>query len=264
MDDGQTTIETLFAQETPAPQQQEVAVQQPTEQIPDPAPVEVQAPVAPQEQRESQHVPLATLIETRRRAQAAEEREQRAQARADQAFEALQRLTQPQQPVAQPIDPNLDPAGAIQDLERRIAAELQTRDQKHAKAMLNQRLNMSEAEARRAHGAETVAKAFEAARESGYAPSFVNREDPYGEMVSWYQGQQVRQEVGSDLNAFRQRIAAEERAKIIAEMKGGATPQVPRNLPPSLSTATSANAQVPVVQDGGDFFKSMFSKQPRT
>jgi hypothetical protein len=262
-DDGQTTIDTLF-QETPAaPVATEAVPDQVVEQVIDPNQAAVTpAPVVPQEQQAPQQVPLATLIETRRRAQAAEDEARQARMQALQLTEALQRLTQPQQPAQPQIDPNLDPAAAIQDLERRVAANLNAIDQKYQRQALNERLNLSESRAQEKHGADLVAKAFEAARESGFAPSFVNRSDPYGEMVAWYQGNQVRQEVGGDLNAYRAKVEAEVRAKIIAEMKGGA--QVPRNLPPSLSTATSAASSMQVVPDEKDFFKSMFSKPQRT
>jgi hypothetical protein len=259
-DDGQTTIDTLFAQETPAAQVTTEAVpQQVVEQVIDPnQAVATPAPVVPQEQQAPQQVPLATLIETRRRAQAAEDEARQARMQALQLTEALQRLTQPQQPAQPQIDPNLDPAAAIQDLERRVAANLQAIDQKYQRQALNDRLNTSEAKAQEKHGADIVARAFEAARESGFAPSFVNRPDPYGEMVAWYQGQQFRQEAGGDINALKAKI----REQVIAELKGGAQPQqVPRNLPPSLSTATSANTATQVVPETGDFFKSMFSKQ---
>lgn len=262
-DELQTTIQDLFPTADPQPQAQPQQVEQQVatpQAVPDPSQAVAQpdlAPPAPQEQPREM-VPLAVTLDERRRRQEAQEEARLLRQQTIQLSEALQRLTQPQQPVAQPIDPNLDPAGALQEQDRRHAAELQAIRQEFHKANLNRSLNDSEREAKRIHGAETVAKAFEWAKESGYAKTFVGREDAYGEMVAAYQGLQLRQEIGDPV-AYKAKLAAEIRQQVIAELKGGQPP--PRNLPPSLASATSANGAVPVVQDSGDFFKSMFSKQ---
>ncbi len=197
-------------------------------------------PVAPAEPQPHapQTVPLAELIETRRRAQAAEQERQEIRQQNAQLMEALQRLTRPQQPAPQPIDPIADPEGAYHALEQRTQQML-----------LNQQLNFSEMRARDKFGGDVVDRALEAARQSGYVPTFVNRPDAYGEMVSWYQSQQVAQTVGTDLAAYEAQI----RAKVIAELRAGATP--PQNLPPSLSQATKTNGAPVVLGDDKDFFK---------
>ncbi len=223
-----------------------------------PAPTELQgvpAPVIPAPepapQPQQHHVPLAQLIEERKSRQQAER--ERAQ-----LLEAVQRLTaqqQPQapQPVRQVIDPIADPEGAYNAL----------RQEMHEVA-LNQHLNMSERYARTSHGSEVVDQALDAAIQAGATEYFKTRQDPYGEMVNWYRGQQLSQEIGTDPAAYRARIeaevAAKVRAEVLAQLQAGRP--TPQNLPPSLSTSTNASGGVEHVPAAKDFFNSMMSNRP--
>lgn len=214
----------------------------------EPQPVAIPVAPAPEPVQQPQHqVPLAHLIEERKRAQAAE-RER------SQLLEAVARLTAQQQQAPQPVyqrpDPISDPEGAYAHLEHKVQ-----------QGFLNQHLNMSERYARTTHGSEVVDQALEAAQRAGYDAMFVNRPDPYGEMVDWYRGQQVAQEIGTDPAAYRARIEAEVatrvRAEVMAQLQAGRTP--PQNLPPSLSTSTNASGGVEHVPSAKDHFNSMMS-----
>lgn len=255
MSTDETTIAHLFAADAP---DQAPAQAMPAHSDQQPLPPDVDygfnpqpqpAPAAPQpepQREEPRQVPLAELIETRRRAQAAEQERQEMRQQNQQLMEALSRLTRPQQPAPQPIDPVADPEGAYQTLEQRMQS-----------ALLNQQLNFSEMRARDKHGNDLVDEALAAAQRAGYAQSFINRADAYGEMLNWYQGQKLQQEIGADPVAYRARIAAEVKAELLAQFRGG--PSTPPNLPPSLSTATKANSAPEVVTDSRDFFNSMMS-----
>jgi hypothetical protein len=195
-------------------------------------------------------VPLSELLDTRKRAQAAEEAQRQTALQAQQLTEMLARYTQPQQqPQRQPepIDPDVDPGAYIRDLEARMAHNMHV-----------QQLNFSEQRAREKFGDEIVNKATEAAVQSGYNQLFLNKPDAYKELVTWYQGQQVSQEIG-DPTQYRQRLETELRAKIIAEMRQGTPP--PANLPPSFAGSTKAAYAAPVVEDAGDFFKTMMNRR---
>jgi hypothetical protein len=124
---------------------------------------------------------------------------------------------------------------------------------------------MSERYARSAHGQEVVDQALQAAVQAGATEFFRTRQDPYGEMVNWFRGQQLSQEIGSDPVAYRAKIEAELTTKVqnevLARLQAGRTP--PTNLPPSLAQGTNAAAATAqVVPDGRSFFSSMMSKRP--
>jgi hypothetical protein len=263
LDGESTTIDHLFSAEPAAAPAPEPATEQPlppdvaeSYQAPQPVAAEPPAPPAPEAvppQPQQHLVPLAELIETRKRAQFAEETARQAQEQARQLNEAMRRFTQPQQPQAQPkpvIDPEIDPRGAFEAL----------REEQH-QGMLNMRLDMSERYAREKFGDAAVDAATQAAVDAGYNQVFVSRPDAYKEMMDWHQGQQVRQQIGTDPAAYERQVEERVRAKVIAEMRAGTPP--PSNLPPSLSTATRVNGGPEVAPNSRDFFKDMMNPKAR-
>ncbi len=218
------------------------------------APQQQPEPV-PQVQPEPQHpapqtVPLAELIDTRRRAQAAEQERQEMRQQNQQLMEALSRLTRPQQPAPQPIDPVADPEAAYAALQQQNQQEL-----------LTIRLDMSESFARQRFGDQAVNEALDAAHAAGINRHFAQHKDAYGEMMRWHQGQRLSQEIGSDPSAYEARIREKVKAEILAQFRGG--PSTPPNLPPSLSTATKANNAPEVLGDDKDFFRQTMNQHRR-
>jgi hypothetical protein len=113
--------------------------------------------------------------------------------------------------------------------------------------------------ARKEFGSQTVDAAREAAVKAGLGNFFLAKSDPYQEVMQWYRGQQAATQIG-DPTTYKERLKAE----ILAEMRGqtAARPGAPQVLPPSLSSATRASTNAPVIQDTGDFFKStLFAKR---
>lgn len=203
----------------------------------------------------SRTVPLPELMEERHKRQLAE-REREA---ARRELELVQRFIEgnrQQQPPPPPIDPVADPEGAFRTLAERQAMIAQQMQEQS----LHQRANMSEMFARRDHGDEKVEAAVQAAVAAGLNRNFMMQADPYGALMRWHAGQQVAQEVGTDLSAYRQKIEAEVRQRLLAEAQVAGKP-APQNLPPSLSTATRAAVPVSQVADDRDFFKSAFAKR---
>ena len=234
-------IADILADPTPTPQPQ-IPVADPAQVAPAPAPMP-----APQAQP-SPTVPLAEHLEERHRRQALE---REAAAYRQMLLGAQQR---PQQPPPPPIDPVADPEGAYRALVQHTAAQ----DQRMQDMAINQRANMSEMLARGKHGDQVVDQAIQAAINAGLNRNFMMQADPYKELMNWHNSQNIAQTVGSDLNAYREKI----RQEILAEMKVGRP--APTNLPPSLATATRANSAPDVIPEAGDFFKSMFAKPQRT
>lgn len=247
-------VQHALATEQPLPPDVAESYQSPIAQT---AP-EVQPQPAPEavHQQAQRTVPLAELIDERKRYQErvsfAEDAARRAQAQADQLSEAMRRLSQPQQPQVQQvlIDPEIDPRGAYEAL----------RHEQH-QSMLNMRLDMSERYAREKFGNEAVDAATNAAVQAGYNQVFVQRSDAYKELMEWHQGQQVRQQIGTDPVAYRAQVEAEVRAKVLAEMRQGTPP--PSNLPPSLSNATRVNNSPEIVQDGRGYFTQMMNPRSK-
>lgn len=261
--DGQTTIDHLLAPAQPAapqpvqadPGQAAAPVaqgQEPPVQTPAPDPAQPAPPAATPDVRSPQTVPLPELLEQRHARQLAERENQLLRQQLQQFYEAQQRANQPQ---PQPIDPVSQPEAAYAALQQ----ELARRDQMMEQMALHQRANTSEMIARSQHGDQIVDQAIDSAVKSGLNQHFMRQPDPYKALITWHKSQQIAQEIGNDPNAYRARIEAEVRAKILAEMKAGTPP--PRNLPPSLASATKANSAPEIVQEASDFFKGMMNRK---
>lgn len=226
-----------------------------------PAPVATPAP-QPEPPR-PQTVPLPELLEQRHRYQA-EKAAREAAERYNQQLEALLRERQQpqyQQPPPPPIDPVAEPERAFALLQQQqaqmaqaLAQEVRAVEERTQRTLLNERLNMSEQAARAKFGSAVVDQARDAILAAGMAPMFLNQPDPYAAGVTWFQAQQLANEVGADPAAYRAKIAAEERARIVAEMRQG---RQPSSIPPSVSAATNSAAAPQGVVSTRDFFNQM-------
>lgn len=235
------------------PFQNQVQEANPQQHEQQPVPGQEQPPVEQQQQEQPRQVPLAELMEERKRRQSAEEYQRNQQRRIDQLEQTMARFTQPQQPQQQQpqIDPYEDPEAFAHSLEQRIEQRF-----------LNMSLNESERRARESHGSEIVDAAFEAARRSGFSQAFVNKPDAYGEMVRWHKGEQLRETIGEDPNAYKEKLKVELKQQLLAEMRQGTPP--PSNLTPPLSSATRADpAQAGGVGSNKDFFNEMMNRKLR-
>lgn len=242
-----------------------------------PQPAPVAEPPAPPEPPKppTPTVPLPELLEQRHRYQAERAAREAAERQNQQLMETLIRLQQqPQQPQQQPqpIDPLAEPERAFQALQQKIAEQdqaLRTLPQAIMQQVQEQR-RLDNLEASRTRARETarakfgsdaiVDQAIDAAGKVGLDGHFAQQPDPIGAAVSWFQTQQVAQEVGADPAAYRAKIAAEERARFIAELKQG---QRPSNIPPSITSATNSASAPSVVTSSRDFFSSMANEPMR-
>lgn len=217
-------------------------------------------------------VPLPELQSERAKRQESERAAQEARAEADRqkaAMDALlSRLGQVAQPVQQPQpepqipDPVSQPLEFAQWQETRHRAEL-TRVQSD--------MDMRFTEAK--HGREAMDAAVAAAKQSGAINQFMNRPDGWSQLMQWHQRERVLQEVGTDPNAYRERVKAE----LLAELRGAVAPQaasqpvtqaqVPQTqrtpqIPPLLINAgPQGSAQTQQVVDNSDWFTAEFGRR---
>jgi hypothetical protein len=143
--------------------------------------------------------------------------------------------TPPQQyQPPQPVDPAQDPQGFVSRVQE---------------VVLNERLNTSELLARQAHGAETVDAAIAEFKEAAKAdpslfPKLYGNPHPYDWMLKQVEKLRVQREMGDDPAAYRTKMEAEIRERVMAEM-AQQQPQAPRvspaaGLAPSLANVRSA------------------------
>jgi hypothetical protein len=159
----------------------------------------------------------------------------------------LQSLEKPPEPAAKP-DPLLDPEGYEKYLETKFEEKL-----------LNNHRESSLAQAHRTYKTE-FEEAYAAAQKQ-VDPALKARmqqsRDPGETLIQWHRENKTRAEVGNDPNAyFDKRFEAylsdpANQAKVLERIRGGVQPQpgaarqpAPVNLPPSLTRATNASADV--------------------
>lgn len=221
-----------FAPQTP-PQQEAQAETQP----------QAEAPTQP-DPNANRQVPLSEHLGERNKYKERISQIERAQLEAEARAKAYEQqiqqlLTQRQQPQPQPQqqvevpDPYTDPQGWAQHLQNQVRQQ-----------MLVNRAEVSRRMADRQFGAEAVQQALQSAPVALCNQLFENSPDPFGDLMDWHKEQQVRKEVGTDLDAFKKRIEEEVRQKVLAELKaGGANGQPQPKFPGSLANATATGEQ---------------------
>jgi hypothetical protein len=158
-------------------------------------------------------------------------------------------------PAAVPLDPVRDPVGYHNRLQS---------------VLLNDRLNISEMLERDKHTPEAFESAVtefqEAAKQQPdlYAKLHAQRH-PYGWLMKEVEKLRVQRDMGDDPAAFRARIAAEERAKVEAEMRNGGAPPVSpaAGLPPSLANTRSAAPRSTNGFSGPPSLEDLLRREPR-
>lgn len=220
-----------FAPAQPAEQQPEA-----TAQPEQPASAE-QPAETPEDPNASRHVPLSEMLAERKKFQERLAEAEQYKQRAAYLEQMMAQMQQPQRQQQQEPPPDIfeDPD---RYLETRLAP-LQNQFQ-------NMFLNMSEMMARRdPQWGDKVDEAVQMAQQLGINRQFASQPDPYGALMDWYKQQSVLKEVGTDPQAYRQRIEQEVRQKVLEEMKAGRAPggNQPPRFPTSLADQTNAGGQ---------------------
>lgn len=118
----------------------------------------------------------------------------------------------------------------------------QAQQRDHLEAVFSERF------ARKEYGNEAVDAALAAAQQQGVVAHFTRGPDRWERMCEWHKGYLAQAEIGNDPAAFRAKIEAELRAKIMAEM--GASPEAKPTPPKSLAAAAGSGRASPSA--GGD------------
>lgn len=219
--------------EVEAPEPEAVAAPEPeADKGEPPAPAPVAAP--PAEPDTKQHVaPLTALLDEREKRQEAERklRDVEAKIRAQEA-------------KAQPApDFATDPAAAL-EYQRQVFQQ----------QLYNTRLNTSRFMAEKDFGADVVKEAFEFFdKNPALSHQFVDHPSPFHAAVEFYKRQRVADEIGADPEAYRTRLEAEIRAKLLAEMQPAAPVQPKPRIPGSLAAAPAAGTQGELASKGSSF-----------
>lgn len=189
------------------------------------------------------HVPLSELMSERKRRQEIEQQVVEARARSqalEQLLQQQQRFAQPQtQPQPQPEeipDAFSDPQGYV----NHVLGQERERQR-------NQMLNVYEEMIRVRYGDEKVNAALSDAQSSGIITRIVQQANPWAALMGWHQDYTVKKEIGSDLEAFKKRVADEAVQKAMAGLKSGNA--APQRFPNSLATATATGEQGAVLTD---------------
>lgn len=235
-------------------------------------PPKVETPVQP-EPEDRQGIPAWRLreeAEAKRELARQLEAEKADRARERAELQALQqRLSTLEKPKVQEQlpDPLVDPDGYRAHFDKQLNDRL-----------LNQQREFDMRLAHRQHGdifEKAYAEAQQAIRQGdSQLSALMNNTDSPGEtLVSWYKQRQTMREVGNDPNVWLEKKLEErlndpaflakamERARTKAAATPSARPAV--NLPPSLSAASSAGAQVSDPDDGDNSDAALFNQYMR-
>ena len=259
---------------SPAPEANPVAEAPPPEvdakETPEPVPDE---PVQGRDSK-GRFVPVSELVEERRKLKGerdeearlrkeAEDRARDYQAKVEAYERRLEQQAKPQpqqQPPEEEIpDPDADPYGHMQWKMQQIERAFQFK-------ALNDNLRWSRQAAVGVVGADIVNEAEQAAVAAGINQRFVNRADPYSDLLGWYKGQKMRSEIGDDLEAYKAKIANETREAVLAELRTqgvptAATQAAPKKFPGSLASATAAGSVVLDHETPESIFNGAFKRR---
>ncbi len=202
---------------------------------------EITPEAPPASDQKDRAVPLTAMLDERDRRKAAEAEA----ARYRQQIAEMQRRSQPSQ-IPDVVE---NPQGYQQYIASQNAAALD-----------RQEAQFSEDIARMKYGDEAVNSALEVATRAGVTDHFRSGPDRWSRMVQWHQAQATLQEVGNPAD-YRERIRAEERAKLEAEFAAKYTPAPPPVPPTSLAAAPSQGAQTTVPMGDQEAFSNAFRRR---
>lgn len=203
-------LEQVLAGNEPAQEPETIVETQP--ETPVEPEVETPQPEQPEAKEEPAHsVPLPVFMEMKNEVKALK-----------------QQLSQQNQPEPPQAPDFLDPEGATF-----MQAQMQS-------MMANMQAEMSENFARSQHGDEAVNAAFEAAQAAGVVDQFRGAKDAWGSLVKWHKQQQISQEIGGDLQAYADKVRAQVRQEIEAEMAAKQVKEMGAKPAPTMANITGA------------------------
>lgn len=147
----------------------------------------------------------------------------------------LESMLQSQEPVKAEPAPDMfeKPAEYTEYMQRQNQIAVQT-----------VKLDLSEDMARTQHGDAVVDAAFAAAQAAGpqVVSGFINKRNPYGELVKWHQQQTIATEIGDPI-AYKEKLRAELLAEISAEQVAKQAGELATKASPSLAGGTNVGTR---------------------
>lgn len=196
----------------------------------------------PQEHRS---IPVTALLDEREKRQEAQRQFQEEQRRAAELEARLRELQQPKEESPDWYD---DPAKAASYQTTQIERQMQQR-----------LMSMSKFQAEREFGPEVVTEAiayFD--RHPQASQQFLAHPSPFHAAVEFYKKQKVAEEIGTDPDAYKQKLREELRAELEAEMTANGAKSLsskPKAPPPSMASAPSTGRET---QSPGNGFDALF------
>lgn len=223
------------------------------EEVTQPEPAEAEAPAEPEAQtgedeveppstepKESDRIPVTALLDEREKRQEAQRKAEEADRRLKALEAESRRLQKPQETPDWYEDPQKAATYQQQVIEQRLE---------------QRRMEQSKFFAEREFGADTVGEAvahFDKHPEQ--SRQFLSHPSPFHAAVEFYKKQKLADEIGSDPDAYRKRIAEELREQLLAEMSQS-QPSKPKAPPPSMAKAPTVGKEA---MSSGSAFDSLF------
>lgn len=233
----------LGAGETPAPETAVVENETETQ-------AETEGEQPQSSEHETQMVPVSALQAERGKVKRYTEQVAEFQRQMAEQRQMIERLSQqlapkpPEQPQ-QPTDYWDDPQGwTQQQLVQALTPIVQS--------MGGQREQLSQIQAVAQHGEETVNKAYEAMAELSRTNPEKVRDDyarimqsphPYGALVEWHRKQQVLAEVGTDPQAYKEKLKAELLAELQKQAPAPGAQNSPSAMPSNFATTRNVGTR---------------------
>ena len=208
---------------------------EPAPQPQPPAPKPDQGPQVTDPQT-GERVPLAVLLEERSARQDAIRQNQELQRQLQRYQQQEEQAKQPKTPIAQRLFE--EPEGVLTELEQRIMEQAVRPLQTQLSQMTIQH-DMSLASIRHQDIWPDAWNAWfgHVSQQQDPVTYFrvMNAASPGEELVSWFKEQRMRQEIGDDPQAYRERL----RQELLQELQGGGAPQVVSEPPPAQNRASN-------------------------
>lgn len=200
------------------------------------------------EQQPAGHVPLQALDAERSKRKALEDQVREMQ-------QQLTRLSQPQQPAA-PAEPPKPAPTLWDDPDAFLQSQLTPVQQQ----LMDQREWISETMAIQTHGQEKVEAAKLAIEEAARTPDgqliiqkMMQARHPFDELVKWHEEHSFRSEIGSDPEAYKQKIIADYLAsqqQPTTQAQAPAAPAPAPVMPSAFAKAPTSGPRGPEVASG--------------
>lgn len=191
------------------------------------------------------------------------------EAQSRQIAELMQRIPVPQQPKPEPTDFFADPDKALNErLQNHLGQAFgPVQEQLQAQAHMLAGIKFGDdkvAEAEKAFLAAVQARTLDPADYHRVR----NSPNRYAEAVKWHQRQQAQAEIGEDPAAYKARIEAEIREKVLAEINGGNGQQAQRQaapagtMPSNLAAARNTGSRSGPAWAGPASLQDIFDRRP--